>query len=402
MRARVGLAVSRDAVRAVALRDERVVWAGEAPLGSPDELPQTIDRLLDQASLPRWPRPLLSAAVGPHCAQVKRLAGLPETSDAATLASIIRESVGTFFLKNGITLVTTGVRPVGAGSAVAAAIEQSCVDAIHAACRARGLRAGPIAPTAVALTRATADAAFQWNDGSLTVEVRHTDAGVESVRTRPAQSADGSPPLTPVPGLATLGADAVRYADAYGAAALDALEPLAVHAVVSPWLTLVQSRRPLAVGGALLALALVSVALSPLAAVWAGKRATARLEQVRPGRWQVISGALTQLDGVSGLLRDAQAFADARASASRLLGELTRVLPEGTALLSFDWTADRGEAVVLTPNAGATLAAMRRLPGVSAAELVGSVSNQSAGGRELQRVTVRFTMTPTTTTAARR
>lgn len=71
---------------------------------------------------------------------------------------------------------------------------------------------------------------------------------------------------------------------------------------------------------------------------------------------------------------------------------MTRLLPEGNAVSAFDWSGDRGEVVVLTTNTGAVLATIRRLPGVTSAELVGSVSNQSAGGRELQRATVRFAM----------
>jgi hypothetical protein len=59
-------------------------------------------------------------------------------------------------------------------------------------------------------------------------------------------------------------------------------------------------------------------------------------------------------------------------------------------LLTFDWSEERGEAVVLTTDAAGTLAAVRRLPGVAAAELIGSVTSQSAGGREFQRVTIRF------------
>jgi hypothetical protein len=392
MSTRVGVALSHNSIRAVAIRQRRIVWAGEAPLSSPGELPQTIGALLQQASLPRWPRPVLSAAVGPYHAQIKRITGLPETNDAGVLASIIREGVGTFFLKNGAALLTTGVQPVGSGSIVAAAIEQSCVDAIHAFCRSRGFHAGPIAPTAVALTRALADSTFQWNDGALTLEVRHNGAGVESVRTRPAQTGD-APSLTPIPELASLGTDAIKYADAYGAAALDSAEPLAVHCNASPWRRVLDARRPVVVAVLLLLLALASVALSPLAAVWAGKRASARVAQMRPGRWQVITGALHQLEQVSSVLHDAQSFAESRSSASALLGELTRLLPEGSALLTFDWSEDRGEVVVLTTNAGATLAALRRLPGVGSAELIGSVSSQPAGGREFQRVTVRFAMT---------
>ncbi len=392
MSLRVGVAVSHDAVRAVALRQKRVIWAGETPLASLEELPRAIGAVLDRASLPRWPRPVLSAAVGPHSAQIKRLSGLPETNDTTVLASVIRESVGTFFLQNGTVLLTTGVRPAGSGAVLAAAIERTCVDAIHAAARARGLRPGPIAPTAVALTRALTDSTFQWNDGRLMLEVKLSGSGLESVRRRHAPAETADVPPTPVPELASLGADAIKYADAYGAAALDLAEPLAIHSDAAGLLRFSEARRPLILAGLLLLIATASVALSPLAAVRAARRSAARMADMRPGRWHVISGALAELDAVSGVLRDSQAFAETRTSVSQLLAEFTRLLPPGAAVQSFDWSGDRGEVVVLTANAGATLAALRRLPGVKSAELVGSVTNQTAGGRELQRVTIKFSM----------
>ena len=161
MSTRIGLAVGRNAVRAVLIRGRRICWAGEAPLAAPEELATTVGRLLALAPVPRWPKPVLHAAVGPHAAQVKRVTGLPEIADPDALAAIVREASGSYFLRNGIPLLTTGVQPAGPGAAVAGALERPCVDAIRAACVARGYRLGVIVPTAIALTRSLADASFR-------------------------------------------------------------------------------------------------------------------------------------------------------------------------------------------------------------------------------------------------
>jgi len=396
MRTRIGLAVGRGAVRAVAIRGQRIVWAGEMPLASVAEFEDTLAALLATAPRSRWLKPVVHAAIGPHAAQVKRVTGLPEAADGDALAAIVREAAGTYFLKNGVQLLTTRVRQTEGGPAIAAALDRPYVDAIRAACRTRRWQTGPIAPTAIALTHAYQDAAFVWNDGALTIEVfRNGSGSLESVRTRPARPEDvAATSFALVPGLAALGEEARRFADAFGATALQAHEPLAVHADRHESHTFALPRRSLIVATAIVATGVLTAGLSPLAAKWAGQRALAHVHQLRPGRLQVISTSLTQLDRVSAILRQARSFADDRTSVSALLGELARLLPEHSAVLAFEWTSTesrgRGEITIVTANPTAALGAVRRLPGVTNVELVGGVSRQSIAGQDLQRVTIRF------------
>jgi len=393
---RIGLAVGRGAVRAVAIRGQRIVWAGEMPLASVADFEDTLGVLLATAPRARWLRPVVHAAIGPHAAQVKRVTGLPEVADGDALAAIVREAAGTYFLKNGVQLLTTRVRLTEGGTAIAAAVDRPYVDAIRAACRTRRWRTGLIAPTAIALTHALQDAAFVWNDGALTIEVsRNVSGSLETVRTRPARPEDAAATsFAPVPCLAALGDEARRFADAFGATALQRHEPLAVHSEGRESHTFVLPRRSLIVASAIVATGVVTAGLSPLAAKWAGQRALAHVHQLRPGRLQVISTSLTQLDRVSAILGQARSFADDRTSVSALLGELARLLPEHSAVLAFEWTGaearGRGEITVVTANPTAVLSAVRRLPGVASVELVGGVSRQSIAGQDLQRVTIRF------------
>jgi hypothetical protein len=94
------------------------------------------------------------------------------------------------------------------------------------------------------------------------------------------------------------------------------------------------------------------------------------------------------------MLSQARAFGDSRTSVSALLGDVARLLPQNSALLAFEWLDDRGEITVVTDNPSGVLAALRRVPGIGSVELLGSVTRQSVGTQELQRITVRFARKP--------
>ena len=394
MRTRLGVAVAHDAVRAVAVRAGAAIWAAEAPRGQEDDLPTTVRSLLDEAPIARWRRPSVSVAIGPHASQVKLLTDLPPVADPRMLAGLVRESASAFFLKNGVPLITTGARRVGDnGVAVAGAIDRPYVEAVRDACRARGWPLRHVAPTAVALPLALEDTRFTWTDGKILLEIVREPEGLVSVRSRAACAvSEASPPTSPttVAGLAALGADALRYADAYGAALLPDDETLLVDLRTSGLLSTAEILRPFVLPIAIALLAGAALLLSPLGAVWAGKRAEARVAAVRPGRWQVISSALSQLDHVSAILNDAAAFANSRTSATAFVGSLARSLPTGSMLVNLEFTGEGGQLTALTTDPGVVISTIRSLPSVTSAELVGPVSQESNGARTLQRVTVRF------------
>jgi hypothetical protein len=394
MKTRVGVAVAHDAVRAVAVRGGAAIWAAEAPRGQEEVLAATVGALLAEAPISRWRRPAVSVAIGPHASQVKVLTDLPPIAEPGMLAGLVRESASKFFLKNGVPLITTGARRVGDnGVTVAGAIDRPDVEAVRDACRARGWPLRHIAPTAVALPLALEDARFTWSDGRIVLEILREAEGLVSTRSRAARAvseASALPSPTAVPGLAALGADALRYADAYGAALLGDDEALLVDLRASGLLNAREILRPFVLPIAIALLAAGALLLSPLGAVWAGKRAEARVAEVRPGRWQVISSALSQLDRVTAILSDAAAFANSRTSATAFLGDLARTLPAGSMLVSLEFTGEGGQVTALTTDPGIVISTVRKLPSVTSAELAGPVVQETSGGRTLQRVTVRF------------
>jgi len=391
MRTRVGVALSRDAIRAVAIRRNRIVWAAEVPLEHGAALPSVLESLLAAAPLPRFPTPVLSAGVGPHASQVRPVMGLPESSDDTTASAVVRENVSSFFLKDGVPLVTTRVQSTSHNQLLAAAIDQPCVDAVRHACHVRGWRLRFIAPTAACLGHAFTEPSFAWVDGGCVVEMTHTDGTLESIRTRRAsavESTPSSPQLTSR--LAALGENAARFADAYGVAATDTLPALALDSSAAGFWTWQEIRRRLLPPGIMLALGVVALVMSPLSAIWAGHRAQGRLAQVREDQVQTVVSTLDVLDRTSALLEEVHAFATTRPKVTIMLDALTRNLPQGSVVLNLDLTDTQWQIVVLSQSSAAVLVALGRLPGARSVELVGSVERQTVAGHEMQRITARW------------
>lgn len=392
MRTRVGVALSRDAIRAVAVRRNRIVWAAEATVERGAPLEAAISSLLTKAPLPRFPRPILNAAVGPHASQVRLVAGLPEAPGTAAAGAIIREHTASFFLKDGVPLITTNVQPTTKTEAFAAAIDGPYVDAVLRVCRARHLQLGFIAPSAVCLPRAFEDRSFVWVDDNFVVDVSHIDGSLETIRTRPL-SAAGSVESTSfrlAPPLSALGNNASRFADAYGVAATEAVPTLALDSVTAGFWSWESTRRRLTPPAVLFAAGVMAIALSPLSAVWAGQRAQVRLSRIRDDQVQTVVSTLDMLDRTTAIIGEVHGFASKRRDITNLLGALAAGLPAGTTVVSLELTDSLCQLGALSPNSADVLSAVRQIPGARSVELLGPVQHETMAGREIQRVTVRW------------
>ncbi|HEU4557048.1 MAG TPA: hypothetical protein VFS20_04335 [Longimicrobium sp.] len=385
----LGVGVGVDRIRAVAVRGGAVAWAGEAEFGDAQGPGPALRELLASAPLPRWPRPSVALALGPAAAQLRRITGLPEVTDERMLTQVVRESAGKFFLRNGKPLATTRVRVIAPGEVWCAAFEQGMVDALAAACRASGLAVRGVVPTVAVLGRALAGERLAWRDGEVRVEVeRSGDGGLGAVRRTRVPAGDGAEDGgMPVPALARIGANAAAFADAYGAALLRRGEPLALEpggddAGPAPW------RLPLA--AAALTLSLAAAAVLPVRAARQAERdALARLDRVSAGRTAARQAHEGELR-VTAALAEVAAFDSARYAQTRLLADLNRALPAGSALVSLTVDSAGGSVVALTPRAAAVLAPLERVAGVSGAVIVGTVTREVVAGRELERVGIRF------------
>jgi hypothetical protein len=390
----LGLAVGADRVRAVLARGEAVAWASEAGVGADTPLSAAVAELLAQAPLGRIGRPAVVATLGPALSQTRRITGLPAVDDVRLLTQIVHEGAGRFFLRNGRPLAVSGIRVDEPGVAWAAAFDAGTLLEVEAGCRAAGLRLRAVAPAVALLGVGLQDERVVWVDGDAEAEVRMDAAGrVLAVRRLPPGGAAPAGDPTPVDALARLGEHGWRFADAYGAARMPADEAL----VLRPGRGGADGQVPawrLALAGTAAALALAAALVLPLRTAAQEKAAQqARLDAVhrREGAALASDSALAQ---VTAALREVAAFDSTRASATLLLADINRALPRGSALLSVQVDTAGGTLVALTPRAASVLGPLDRVPGISTPAIVGPVTHEGVGGREMERVTLHFGIDP--------
>ncbi len=385
-RVTVGLAVSEDAVRAVAVKRDRILWATAAERDG-EPLQVTIERMLGGSPLPRWPRALVVGAVGPSSAQTKRLVGLPPLRPGREMDAAVRESAGRLFLRNGIPLVTA-VSGSMRGTAWGTALDRDIVEAIQRACHSRHVCLTAVAPSVAVIGLALQGDRFAWHDGDTVAQVEAHGAELIAVRRGSADRHDEPPPPpTPLPLLSPLGQGAWRFADAYGAA----VAPPDVLA----WRPNGGDSRPfarwrLAVASlATLAAAMACLTAPGVAATIAQRRAQQRLTAIAEVRGSVVM-AERELVRVNRALTEVAAFDSGAIPATMFLAELTRALPEGAAIVALRLTGETSTLVALAPRAAPVLTALERVPGIEGAEIVGPVTREIVGTQTVERLSVRF------------
>lgn len=390
----IGLGIGRDAVRAVALRRGRIAWAVERARGD-EPLVRTIGLLLADAPLPRWPRARVIAAVGPSHAQTKRLSGIPPWENVSQLDDMIRESTARFFLKNGVPLLTIW-KAAGEGAPWGAALEAPVLDAIEEACRTRGVTLKAIVPTVAALGAAAdlTNGAGQvsWSDGDLILDIAFRDGELAAVR-RTAQFVLTSEQRESFAATSELGQDGSRFADALGAARTRRDAVLAWRGRRSSQSgPLPRWRITLAAMAAVLAGAAMLAVPGVLARV-AERAAVQRLTAIAPAR-RDVAFAERELVKLTSALGEVAAFDASRYPMPLFLADVTRAMPDQSAIVSLRLTRDAGNLVALSPRAAALLVKLEAIPGIAGAEIVGPVTREVLADKTLERVTIRFRVIP--------
>jgi hypothetical protein len=339
----IGLAIERDRLRAVGVRGARVVWGVDAPITDTTQLGDALAAFLVRLPVRRFGRPRVTVALGATFAQTKRLAGLPPIGDERVLAKTVQEHAARFFLKNGIPLVTTSVRLDANGQPWGAALQKSVVDTIVSACRASRLELAGIVPA---------------------VDVAKPD----------------------VAPLASLGHEAREFSAAYGAAVMSGALTWRAGAGADEEAPRWRVTTIACAAG----LALVLAVLAPgLGARLTEHRAIAHLATIaRPTR--AAQRVARDNDLVKRALGEVASFDRGRRPATLLMAALAKALPEGAALLALHVDSAGGSVVAFAPRAGALLTRLETVPGLAAPEITGPVTRETAGGQEVERVTVRF------------
>jgi hypothetical protein len=141
-----------EGARAELRRAARVLWAGEVECTTADEFREVVVQLITSNTLPCRPASLRIELDGP-LAQVRTLRGLPPVR-RAHLQALVATQAGRFFRRNGIPLATDAAwdGPGSRGSdrtAIAAAVEESWIEAILDAAATVAVRVEAIRPTAL-------------------------------------------------------------------------------------------------------------------------------------------------------------------------------------------------------------------------------------------------------------
>jgi len=303
-------------------------------------------------------------------------------------AEIVRESSGRFFLRNGVPIITSGVRVDDQGAWVAA-FEEPIVEAIEDACAQRKLRLSFISPTLIVLSLATPKQTIRWRDGEVVAEARYgTDGRLQAAKRAGDGVADaGDAPV--VSALAMLGADAWQFADAYGAAVVNPGEPIA-------WRGRNQLGRQgmLSRAGRVAAVAALlagsSAAFVPsIGDAISARQSSAQLAQLASRTKRAVA-ARSELALMTLALSEISAFATARHSSVLLLSAATRALPDGAALASIHVDSTSGTMVIVAPRIAAAMSALDSVRAMSGLEIVGPVTKEITDGKEVERASVHF------------
>lgn len=389
----VGIALSTDSVRLVAVRSGAIVTALEVELADRVVGTDLIEEVVVKARLPRFPRPRVVVALGPSLAQTRRVGGLPPLVDPRIVSRLVREGSSRFFLHRGGPLLTTGVRIVEPGTVWAAALDESTVRSAEAMCARAGLKLVAFVPSVSVLGRGLEDAHVLWRDGSVAAELEHDDGILTRARLLGAPASSETQPPCPVPTLAQMGERGWRFADAYGAAVAGFSEPVSLRPGRSARAVPIPAwRRAAAVAGLVLSVA-VALVLPGFRAIHLESRAAAGLTAMQAER-RAVAQEGGQLQSASAALSEIALFAARRRSPSLLLADLTRALPARSALVTLRVDSSGGSLVALAPRAETVLTALEKVPGLGGTEVVGPVTREVVLGREVERVSVRFRLTP--------
>lgn len=383
----IGLGVGAQRLCAVGVVSNRIEWALQMRREPGGSLAYELEEMLRRATIPRWPCASVAAAIGPFASQTKLLCDLPLLEQDDAVGSVVREGVSRFFLRNGVSLLTSNVLVTVPGSAWATAYDEPVVADIRKACGVLRLRLNMVAPTVLALTRATPAELLEWRDGDVAVRVECTSGALRHV-SRSVASRDLAASSQPVEALARLGADAWLFADAYGVTQLCRDEPLALS-LDSQYGASARSRG-IRIAAAVTVVSFSAAAIAPSISSYLAKQSAEKhLRRVATPARDVLTNE-REVGRITSALAEVATFNRSRHSVIILLGSISRALPDKSVILTLNIDSLGGTAVLLANRAGDALRAFDNVTGVHASEISGPVTKELSAGRELERATVRF------------
>ncbi|HKS04927.1 MAG TPA: hypothetical protein VJR92_01330 [Gemmatimonadaceae bacterium] len=338
MIARIGIELTADVVRGVAMRNGAVIWRDAVALGRDDNLGDNLTALLARFGETRG-SVVVAVLAAPH-GRTKVLHGLDDVARADLATEAARTNAERYFVvPAGGVEVSRAVRENGAWRATA--YVRSAIAAVEDGCAASSAELRWIAP---AKTNATA----------LGERPDEFAGAIDAARTR-------RPTAMCVPSQAT----GRRHASA-------------------------QHRRRVALA-TIAALSFVAALASPtVSAERMRRRAVAALNNER-NTLPEVAASLAELTRVSGHLNTVNAFASSRRSMLHYLASIARALPESSAIVTLRADSVAATLVLITRAGPGILQRLANIDAVSAPQVLGPFARENVGGATFERVATRST-----------
>lgn len=359
---RIGVYVDQCDIAVAVVERGKMVWSAAAPLSVDHHMSDhgrvasTLGLLLDRIPKSRWPGLVVNTAIGAPWARVKLLKGVPPVNRHSELVSLLRLNTSRF-VASSRPIIITGALATSSGDVHVGVADRSVVDAITNEITSRKLRMGRIVPAT------------------------SIDLGGNS----PGSAGRAST----VRELSTGETIAVRVATARG------LMPLGLSAQDNPAAAVPDiSPKRITVAGAVL----VAVALLYVGSQLNIERVTLARDAAAVRRMAAVSDSgvreEAELRRLNRDLANAANFSRHRVSTALLLGAITQALPAEAAITTLRIDSANVDIVALSPRTAAVVDALSDVPNVASPTIIGPVSRETVGPRELERATIRLRIAP--------
>jgi hypothetical protein len=343
-----------------------------------DDLQRAFAAVLNRLATPRAH---VAVAMGARHMQARRLTNLPATLDVRRLGQLVDCNANTYFVKNGIPLVFTGVDVRRPGEGWAAAAELPSLQWIQAACSAQSLELDLVVPSAIALPYARPMNEISWRDGPLVLTaIYDRERHITSYRRKQwtASAPSGSPPSEPL-----------AFDEALGATRIPLTEPLALRPKALTRNGKKVSNRALV--SATLCLFVVCAAYLTLPV----SIASHLINQGVPTRRDSLAARAAawterELATTTAALEALASFESQRVPVSLFLAHLTAALPSDIVVSDLRIDEVGGSMTLLGPRLASVPSLLAEIPELSGPELSGAITSQGMGSDRLQRATLRF------------
>lgn len=346
---RVGIALEGSQAAVVVTERAEAVWTAiVGGGGSVPDLEQLLRDALSRPPVPRWPPARLHVVLGSPYARVKHIRGVPRVRTRRALCELLALNA-TRFIAAPRQVEILGVQSLAPGEALVAVTSQDTLESIHLA-----------AATARVRLRSVMPAAALQGDATAPVNAEMSDQGLAKLALAAAQLSRS--PLALDPGRA----EGTRRQD------------------VPRW--------RVAAAGLALAVGLAAGATVP---VYRAAREARADVQARDSIAAAADSAAADARELALMRRDLErvaAFTRGRISTVLLLDAITDALPPDAVVTTLHVDTAWVDIVTISVRAASVVSALGDSPGVAAPVLVGPVSRETVGGRELERATIRLAL----------